>query len=293
MADCPPETFGIHYRVDIKIEGVIRSSNSQRYLSCINNFLLVSKILWIILILSASTSFAQSKPKKRDRFPSYFGIQVRPVFPSSYVGEPNLTLTNAEFSTTVSQKLGYSFGGTVRAGLTKLLAFETGINFTQRQYVVSMSVADSNVYARNDLSFISYDVPINALVYVQLSKKIYMNASLGAALTFKPTSVGILTLPGGKYSITHTGVVDNKGAIDFNANVGFEFRTEKRGFFYLGGSIRIPFHPLFYLVAEYKYEGYRNTLYGIMDGTFMAIDLKYFFPNIQTKGLQFQDGPIE
>jgi hypothetical protein len=253
----------------------------------------VRKFIWIILLLTSSTSVAQNKPKKKERFPSYFGVQVRPVFPTRYVGEPNVTLINQEFSTTITQKMGYSFGGTVRAGLTKLLAFETGINFTQRQYGVSMSVADSNIYATNDLTFISYDVPLNGLVYVQLSEKFYMNASLGAALTFKPTSVGILTLPGGKYTFTHTGVVSSKGAIDFNANVGFEYRTEKSGFFYLGGSARIPFQPVFDLVAQYKYDGYKNTVYGSVDGTFLAIDLKYFFPNIQNRGIQFQDGPIE
>lgn len=251
------------------------------------------KLLLVILLLSSSTSFAQNKPKKKERFPSYFGVQVRPVFPTRYVGEPSVTLINQEFSTTITQKMGYSFGGTVRAGLTKLLAFETGINFTQRQYGISMSVADSNVFATNDLTFISYDVPLNGLVYVQLSEKFYMNASMGAALMFKPTSVGILTLPGGKYSFTHTGVVSSKGAIDFNANVGFEYRTEKSGFFYLGGSARIPFQPVFDMVAQYKYDGYKNTVYGSVDGTFLAIDFKYFFPNIQNRGIQFQDGPIE
>lgn len=253
----------------------------------------MGKFVWLVLLFISSHIVAQSKSKKKERFPSYFGLQVRPVLPTRYVGEPNVTLTNAEFSTTISQKLGYSFGGTVRAGLTKLLAFETGINFTQRQYGVTMSVADSNIFATNDLTFISYDVPVNALVYVQLSEKFYMNASLGAALTFKPTSVGILTLPGGKYSFTHTGAVNSKGAIDFNANVGFEYRTEKSGFFYIGGSARIPFQPVFDLVAQYKYDGYKNTVYGSVDGTFLAIDFKYFFPNINSRGEQFQKGPIE
>ncbi len=253
----------------------------------------MGKFVWLFLLFISSHLVAQSKPKKKERFPSYFGIQVRPVLPTRYVGEPSLTLANQEFSTTISQKTGYSFGGTVRAGLTKLLAFETGINFAQRHYGVIMSVADSNIFAKNDLTFISYDVPLNALVYVQLSKHFYMNASLGAALTFKPTSVGILSLPGGKYSFTHTGIVTQKGAIDFNANVGFEYRTEKSGFFYIGGSARVPFKPLFFLVAQYKYDGYKNTVFGSIDGTFLAIDLKYFFPNIQNKGFQFQDGPIE
>jgi hypothetical protein len=255
--------------------------------------LVLCKYFWLVLLLSVTNSYGQVYTVTKERFPSYFGLQVRPVLPTRYIGTPNLTLTNQEFSTTISQKMGYSFGATVRAGLTKLIALETGINFTERNYDVRMSVADSGVYAENDLSFIAYDIPLNALFYVPLSKKFYMNASLGAALIFKPSSVGILNLPGGKNTFTHEGVISSKGAIDFNANVGFEYRTEKSGFFYLGGSARVPFQPLFNLVAQYKYDGYKNTVSGTIDGTFLAIDVKYFFPNIRNRGTQFQKGPIE
>jgi hypothetical protein len=253
----------------------------------------ISSYLWVCVILFVSVSFGQNDSYKKERFPSYFGLQVRPVFPTDYIGKPNLDLKNKEFSTTISQKTGYSFGATVRSGLTKLIALETGMNFTERKYDLTMSVADSGVYAENNLSFIAYDIPLNALFYVPLSKKFYMNASLGAALVFKPSSIGILTLPGGKNTFTHEGVISSKGAIDFNANVGFEYRTEKSGFFYLGGSARVPFQPLFHLVAQYKYDGYKNTVIGTIDGTFLAIDVKYFFPNIQNRGIQFQKGPIE
>lgn len=253
----------------------------------INHILILSSLLISVGI------FAQTKTRKKERFPSYFGLQVRPVFPTRFIGEPETTLSKDGYATTISQKIGYSFGGTVRAGLTKLLALETGINFTQRNFDVTMSVADSGVYAKNDLSFISYDIPINGLVYIQLSEQFYMNASLGVALTFKPTNVGILTLPGGSYSFTHTGRVARKTAFDLNANIGFEYRTEKIGFFYIGGSARVPFKPVFDLISEYKYQGYSTKVYGEVDGSFLSIDFKYFFPNINNKGVQFQEGPIQ
>lgn len=246
-----------------------------------------------IMLLLTTVSFGQTKSKKREKFPSYFGLQVRPVFPTRFVGEPVTTLSKDSYATTLSQKIGYSFGGTVRAGLTKLLALETGINFTQRNFDISMSVADSGVYATNDLSFISYDIPINGLVYIQLSEQIYMNASLGVALTFKPTNVGVLTLPGGSYSFTHTGRVARKTGFELNANIGFEYRTEKIGFFYIGGSARVPFKPVFDLISEYKYQGYSTKVYGEVDGTFLSLDFKYFFPNINNRGVQFQEGPIQ
>jgi hypothetical protein len=249
-------------------------------------------LLSIFVLLVAFSVTGQSASKKKERFPSYFGLQVRPVFPTRFIGEPETLLTSNEFSTTISQKMGYSFGGTIRAGLTKLIAFESGINFTQRNFDITMSVVDSNVYASNTLSFIEYDIPLNGLVYVQMSEKIFMNASLGLAVTFKPTDVGVRTKPGGSFDFYHTGMVTSKAGFDMNVNVGFEYRTEKNGFFYIGGSGRVPFKPLFDMVAMYKYQGYKNTVIGQIDGSFLALDFKYFFPNINNKGTQFKDGPI-
>lgn len=251
------------------------------------------RIIFTLLLLFSNLNLnAQEFTEKKDKFPSYFGLQVRPVFPTRFIGSPETVLTNKEFSTTITQKMGYSFGATIRAGVTKLIAFETGINFTQRNFDISMSIPDSNVHATNDISFITYDVPLNGLFYIQLSEQFYMNASMGIALTFKPTNVGIFTQPGSYHSFTHTGKVSRKGAIDLNANIGFEYRTEKSGFFYIGGSARVPTKPLFDMIAQYKYQGYTNTVYGEIDGSFLALDFKYFFPNIRNKGVQSRRGPI-
>ena len=155
-----------------------------------------------------------------------------------------------------------------------------------------MEVPDSNIYARNDLTFISYDIPINGLVYIQMGRQLFMNASLGLALTFKPTDVGILTKPGGSNLFYHTGFANRKAGVDINANIGVEYRTKKSGFFYIGGSGRVPLAPLFQLIAQYKYQGIKNTVKGNVDGSYLSIDVKYFFPNIRNRGVQFTRGPI-
>lgn len=245
----------------------------------------------LFTLLAVGTAYSQST-QKREKFPSYFGLQVKPVFPTQFIGSPTTTMTDGEFSSTINQKIGYSFGGTVRAGFTKLLALETGINFTQRNFGIDMSIADSNVFATNSISFVQYDIPINLLVYVQLSERFYMNASLGPAITFKPTDVGIATKPGGAFTFAHTGVVRKKAGIELNANFGFEFRTDKIGFFYIGGSGRIPLAPVFDMVAQYKYQGIERVAYGEIDGSYLSLDFKYFFPNIRNSGVQFQNGPI-
>lgn len=252
-------------------------------------------ILVLLFSLIALLPMAQTKTK----IPSYFGFRVSPVFPTKFIGEPLLTVLNTEdnfdFSTTIMQKIGFSFGGTVRAGLTKLISLETGINYTQRNFDLEMSVPDSNLFAPSDLSFVTYDVPINALFYIKMSEKWYTNASLGVAINFKPTDIGKRTKPGGPHEFVNLGLIPigKKVSFDLNANLGFEFRSQKSGFFYLGGSARVPFSPLFEFLSEYSYQGFNRQAVGEVDGSYLSIDFKYFFPNIRTKGAQFKPGPIE
>lgn len=252
------------------------------------------RYLFIALIpLMTAKHLHGQTTKKKDKFPSYFGFQYRPLFPTRFIGDPETIMVQDEFTSVINQRSGFSFGGTVRAGVTKLIAIETGINLTRRNFDVSMSIPDSNIFATNNLRFLTYDIPLNALIYVQLSEQFFMNASLGVNLSYKPTNVGILTLPGGLNTFTHTGRNNRKVVFGLNANFGFEFRTEKSGFFYVGGSGLVPFSPLFNMIAQYKNQGYTNTIYSDIDGSFLALDFKFFFPNVQTKGPQFKRGPIE
>ena len=78
-----------------------------------------------------------------------------------------------------------------------------------------------------------------------------------------------------------------------NANIGFEYRTSKSGFFYLGGSFQYPFSPIYTLAAAYNYKNASSVAFGKLGGTYITVDFKYFFPNIRNKGEQFQQGPIE
>lgn len=258
------------------------------------------KTILIISVLCFSFMTDAQIKNKNAKVPSYFGLRVSPVFPTQFIGEKSLSLNEnsgeeVKINTSITQKTGYSFGGVVRAGFTKLVALETGLNFTQRSFDLTMELPDSSISGTNDLKFVSYDVPINALFYIKLSDQWYMNASLGLAATFAPTHIGKTSLPAKRHEFHHTGLVRNKIGLDMNANVGFEFRTEKNGFFYLGGTARVPFKPLFdlYLLYEYTGSDYQSVLNGPVDGSFLTVELKYFFPNIKNKGLQFQDGPIE
>lgn len=249
------------------------------------------------LITCLGTSFnslaqAEEDEPRREKVPSFFGFQIRPTFPVQFIGDPHLTMTKDGFTSTFTQKMGFSAGGVVRAGISKLFAIETGLSFTQRNFDLTMDIPDSNVHATNDLRFIEYDIPVNGLVYIQLAKQFYMNASLGASITFKPTDVGVLNLPGGTHSFRHKGINARKIGFALNANIGFEYRTKKAGIYYIGGSARVPFSPLFTAIAQYENQSYINQIIGKVDGSFLALDFKYFIPNINQKGPQWKRGPI-
>ena len=93
------------------------------------------KLSLIFFLMVSLASFSQ---KGKAKLPSYFGFQFRPVFPTQFIGDPELKLEKEGFHTNLSQKTGYAFGATVRAGLTKLIAIETGINYTHRNFNMEM-----------------------------------------------------------------------------------------------------------------------------------------------------------
>lgn len=252
--------------------------------------------LSVFLLFSVFYSFSSiSQIGNKGKYPSYFGFQVRTIFPTQFIGEKALTISNESFSTTITQKMGYSFGATVRAGLTELIAFETGINFTQRYFSLDMVHEDSSLIGKNEFGFIQYDIPINALIYIKFNDEFYMNASFGLALGYKPSSVGVITNVGGVNQFFNIGLVDinKKLGIDLNANLGFEYRTKRAGIYYIGGSARLPLSPLFGLISEYRNANYRLTAFGEVEGTYLSLDFKYFLPNFGGGGRYKPHGPIE
>jgi hypothetical protein len=239
------------------------------------------KIVELLLFLSMPLcTFSQLGDT---RLPSYFGIQLRTVLPTSFVGNPTTEVKKDLLKASITQTPGYSFGGIVRVGLTELIALETGINFTQRHFKLNGSIADSGIYVSNSLDFIQYDLPINGLIYIKLSKTTFANASLGVTAGFKPTSVATSNNVSGSKFFYHTGFVDKKASLDLNGNLGFEFRSKKSGFFYLGTTVRLPTAPLFTYIATYRNQGYKVSQYGDVSGAFLGIDVRYFFKNVKAR----------
>ncbi len=252
---------------------------------------------FILLGLALQVHFfvAAQEPAKliKEKFPSYFGLQFKPLIPGDFLGKSSFEIKQDELSAKYSQKYGYSFGASVRIGLTKLISLETGINMVQRNYSIDFAVPDSNLYAQSRFGTVNYDIPLNLLVYIQLSENLFMNTSFGGSFIYNPTNVATkLTLDKG-HAFIHEGRRTAKAAVDFNANVGMEWRSEKSGVFYVGVTGKIPFKPIFDVAAIYSKGSYTKIAIGEMTGTYLSLDFRYYLPNISPKGKQFIHGPIE
>lgn len=257
----------------------------------IRRFILLGCIIQLHFF-SAAQDVAPARLKK-EKFPSYFGLQFKPLIPGDFLGKSVVEIKQDQLYAKFTQKFGYSFGASVRIGFTKLISLETGINMVQRNYNIDFAVADSNIYAKNTFGTVSYDIPVNLLIYIQLSDKIFMNTSFGGSFIYNPTNVATkVTLDKG-HSFVHEGRRASKAAVDFNANVGMEYRTEKNGIFYIGLTGKVPFQPIYKIAAIYSKGSYSKIATGELTGTYLSLDFRYYLPNIAPKGKQFIHGPVD
>ncbi len=244
----------------------------------------------LVVVLLSFSVYSQS----RKRTENYFGLQFKPLIPFGLVGDRPFDMQEGNFSTTVSPAFGYSYGAAVRVGITELLALETGINYTKRNFNLDYEVSDSNVVGGDEFGFVNFEIPLNALVYIRLGRQSYMNTSIGVSVNYNPSNIRTLSNPEGAHLFIFEGRRLAYFNYHINANVGFEYRTEKDGIFYFGISGRIPFSPLMQVAAEYSYDTYDIVSFGLIEGATFSFDIKYFFHNNdRKKGVQFKGGPIE
>ena len=199
------------------------------------------------------------------------GVQFKPVFSSEYfnTGKEEATYDSVNFAITPGS--GFCVGMIIRKGFTNTLSFETGINYVKRNY--RLNVTDSVTDERTDFKIIGYEIPIQGLIFIQLSDQIYMDVAMGVSLDFFPSDIQTV-----ETNYKHYSARTNWISTSVIANIGWEYRTEKSGYFYLGASFHRPFNYI-----------YRSTFFSINDpsdrpntaidlnGNYLTLDLRYFF----------------
>jgi hypothetical protein len=227
------------------------------------------------LLLSAAGSRAQERILT-------VGLQVKPIFASGLLKTGREQIIQDSVTFDIALRSGLSLGMIVRKGLSDLLSLEAGINYTKRKYDLTITDPGADFRGESNFRIISYEIPTSLLVYIRLGEQTYMNASLGHSLNIFASD--ILT-----YDTTYFvqyAVYNTRFRSAILANLGVEFRTEKSGYFYVGATYQRPFGDIYSSHTQYHGNGKKVDVYTGISGSYLTLDLRYFFhedPQKKTK----------
>lgn len=195
------------------------------------------------------------------------GIQIKPVLPFQFLNTGIKTVYQNQVAYGITLHSGYSAGMVIRHGFSDLLALETGINYVKRSY--ELQIIDGVFNGISKFRIIGYEIPVNLLVYIRLGEKIYMNASMGPSLDMFASDVrsydDYFEQRSFRKSLFQPAVT---------GNLGWEYRTPKSGYIYVGASYHRPFSYIYITKINYQQ---RNALIESLAGNYLTIDLRYFF----------------
>jgi hypothetical protein len=223
------------------------------------------------------TGYSQKKTAKQKTLTDYsFGAQLKPIIPINYFGMGPIRIEDTLVSIDVTSRASYSMGMVMRRNFTDLLSFETGINYVRRNYSIATEEYVRDTSDFSSFGVVAYEIPLQLLVYIRLTKELYMNVSSGFSLNFFASDVqssGINSL------IQHVSLRSYWSFPSFLSNIGFEWRTKEKGGFYLGASLNSPFRDFLQMKINYYYQ---NNIYkpysALLRGNYFTVDLRYFFP---------------
>ena len=196
------------------------------------------------------------------------GFQYKPIFPSSFFSTGTNMVSQNGIDFSVSQKFGYCAGMVLRRGFTKRFSFETGINYIKRNY--ALEITDATFTGKSNFTIIGYEIPLQGLIFIRLGQKLFMNSSAGLSWDMYPSNIATADSyfkhQSNRHSLFQCSVL---------ANVGYEYRTQKSGYFYLGASYHLPFS--YFYQSEIKYSPKNEIAFIKLRGNYLTLDFRYFF----------------
>ena len=171
---------------------------------------------------------------------------------------------------------GYNFGMVIRKNFTDLLALEMGINYVKRKY--HLDISDEDYKESSEFKIIGYEIPASLLAYIRLGEYVFMNASLGVSADMYASNVQ-------SFNTYHTTLTVRNHTFQaaIVANLGWELRTNKSGYFYLGASLHRPFDYELTTKVHYKRDTKELDVYQPLSGSYLTVDVRYFFPESPKK----------
>jgi hypothetical protein len=252
------------FYIDQIIQGLTRTDLKKIFLTA---------FFCILFIAFANKLSAQ----KVDR--TTLGVSFRPIIPSALFDNTGLESVTDKATYTLNPQLGFSAGVVLRQGLYKQFSLESGINYVERIYNSTIK-SDSANYS-NKIHFVNYEVPVLCNIYVRTAQQSYLTTAFGFSFDFFPNDVSVPQENYTQKAVRHSWVLP--GLV---AQVGYEFRTAKNGFFYVGGT----YHRMLESIAYTGFltpDGFQTSSTMTLNGHYFALEFKYFFPTTHSPAPEF------
>jgi hypothetical protein len=198
------------------------------------------------------------------------GIQFKPIFPVDFLGTGTQTTDQNGVHFDMTLHSGFSTGMLIRHGFSNLVAIEGGINYVKRNYDFNLSYSGN--YVSSGFTIVGYEIPVSLLAYIQLGEQLFMNASMGLCADMYASNV---ESSGDFYHVL--SVRKNVFQPAVIANLGWEWRTVKSGYFYIGASFHAPFSYEYVTRIRYEEGQVTEEFYNTLSGSYLTIDFRYFF----------------
>lgn len=232
-----------------------------------------SFLFYFLVILLVGTFSSANAQSDFEKDPVAFGIEIAPIIPSNLFRITATEGSDDNFSMKRSPKSGFKAAALIRFGLKGRFAMQTGIGYIRRHFDIASEI-DGEPLKNLRVRAVNYEIPVGASYYVPLAKTFLMSVTLGVAANFLPRD--IVT---SNEDILQGTVQKSWVTPSFFLNYGFEYRTEKYGFFHLGFSYNI--FPLVMYDNEVVYDPSGVNPKSIITpirGDYFSIMIRYFLP---------------
>ena len=235
-----------------------------------------------IFILCFFVSVAQAQ--QDNSLSTKLGIQFKPILASAYFNASSIAENIDDFNFTLAPKQSYSLGMIVRKEVNKTFAVEYGINYIQQNFTLDVSNNIHNISDVTNFGIRSYELPLQGLVYVKISPKIYLNAAFGFSYIVYASDVFSEGNNNNRFFQNTYRRKRHQSALI--ANIGSEYRTNNNGYYYIGFSLHRPWKDIARVYPEYDFIGNEDfndnapgndAFYIEILGNFLTLDLRYFF----------------
>ncbi len=207
------------------------------------------------------------------------GLQLKPMFASKFFESGPQRFVSDSLDATLSQKLGWNTGVVIRKGINDMWSLESGISMVQRNFELQFFSQRYQVNNVLKYKMVGYEIPVQALIYVQLSPKWFINGSGGVALDFYPSNLYKTgsVMKDSLYIDAYAKTFRTRWAmLAATANLGFEYRTNDHGYFYMGASYHRPMGDIALTQLRVESKGAGNDLWIPIGGTYLTLDPRYF-----------------